>query len=463
MDKLTVFNPYTREVISELDWQISGDIETAIGDSWQLFRSGNRIPKHERIAILGRLYNLVRVHFDDLVDTAVREGGKPLNDTVVEVKRAMQGIRIAINTLESMHGEMVPMGITEGSKGRLAYTLLEPCGVVLAISAFNHPVNLIVHQVVSAVAIGAPVLIKPALKTPLSCLKLVGLLHEAGLPAPWCKVILCKNTVTERMVTDRRIGYVSFIGSHRVGWYLRSILAPGTRIALEHGGVAPVIIEKDADMEGLIAPLVKGAYYHAGQVCVSVQRIYVRKKMLDDFIRQFVQAAGKIITGDPASPQTDAGPLILPEEVERVEKWVQEAESEGAKIALGGKRISDVCFEPTVLVNPASYSYVTTEEVFGPVVSVYPYEKKKEAVEKANALSYSFQSAVWTNHLDRAMYYSHQLDANTVLINDHTAFRVDWMPFGGSQRSGLGTGGIQYSMRDMCKEKLVVIRSHSII
>jgi acyl-CoA reductase-like NAD-dependent aldehyde dehydrogenase len=462
MDKLQVHNPYTLELLSELDWQISGDIEKAIGDSHKLFRSGKLIPKYERITILGRLYNLFRTHFDSLVDTAVVEGGKPLKDTIVEVKRAMQGIKMAINSLENMHGEMIPMGITENSQDRLAYTVLEPCGVVLAISAFNHPVNLIVHQVVTAIAIGAPVLVKPALKTPLSCIKVVELIHEAGLPKEFCKVILCKNTVTERMVTDKRIAYVSFIGSHRVGWYLRGILAPGTRIMLEHGGVAPVIIEKDAEIDELVSPLVKGAYYHAGQVCVSVQRIFVRTQMIDAFLESFIPAVERLTTGDPRLDSTDAGPLILPAEVDRVEKWVAEAQTEGAKCLLGGERISDVCFQPTVLLNPASYSYVSTEEAFGPVVSVYQYEGKKNVIKMANALPYSFQAAVYTNDLNKVQYYVDRLNANTVLINDHTAFRVDWMPFAGSERSGLGTGGIKYSMRDMCKEKLVVVKSKRI-
>lgn len=462
MDQLKVYNPYTLELINEIDWQISGDIDKAIADSYALFRSSKSIPKHKRIWILGRLYNLLRKNFDSLVNTAVIEGGKPLSDTIVEVKRAMQGIKMAINTLENMHGEMIPMGLTEGSTKRMAYTISQPYGVVLAISAFNHPVNLIIHQVVTAIAIGAPVIVKPALKTPMSCQALVKLIHEAGLPEEWCKVILCKNTVTEKMVTDKRIAYVSFIGSQRVGWYLRSILAPGSRIMLEHGGVAPVIIEKDADLSQLIKPLVKGAFYHAGQVCVSVQRIYVRNKMLDAFLSIFENEVKILKTGDPGLKQTEAGPLILPTEVDRIDKWVKEAQSEGAKLICGGNRLSEVCYQPTILLNPATYSYVTTEEVFGPVVSVYTYSKKLQAVEKANLNSYSFQSAVWTNDLDRAMYYSSKLNANTVLINDHTAFRVDWMPFGGSERSGLGTGGIAYSMKDMCKQKLIVLKSKSI-
>jgi acyl-CoA reductase-like NAD-dependent aldehyde dehydrogenase len=462
MDTLKVQNPFTLETIEELEWQISGDIEKMIGDSFKLFESKKHLPKHQRIHLLGKLYNLVRRDFDELVRTAVSEGGKPIRDTIVEVKRAMQGIKMTINTLENMRGEMIPMGLTEGSQNRLAYTLLEPSGVVLAISAFNHPVNLIVHQVVTAVAIGAPVLVKPALKTPLSCIKLVALIHEAGLPEEWCKVLLCKNTVTERMVTDRRIAYISFIGSHRVGWYLRSILAPGSKIVLEHGGVAPVIIEKDADLPTLIQPLVNGAFYHAGQVCVSVQRIFVRRKMLEPFLSLFKEEVQALHTGDPLKKKTDVGPLIQPAEVDRIEKWIKEAQVEGATLVQGGKRLSDVCFEPCILLNPAAYSYVTTEEVFGPVVSVYTYDKKKEAIEGANALPYSFQSAVWTRDLDRAMHYSRALKANCVLINDHTAFRVDWMPFGGSERSGLGRGGIRHTMMDMCKEKLVVLNSKSI-
>jgi len=223
--------------------------------------------------------------------------------------------------------------------------------------------------------------------------------------------------------------------------------------------VAPVIIDKDADIKNLIQPLIKGAFYHAGQVCVSVQRIYVHESVIDQFLEKFLKAMRKLNTGNPAKEQTDVGPLILPEEATRVEKWVLDAEFEGGKILAGGQSISNVSYQPTLILNPATYSSVSSEEVFGPVVSVFPFSERQEAIKLANNLPFSFQAAVFTKNLDNALHYTRSLKANTVIVNDHTAFRVDWMPFGASELAGLGTGGIKYIMKDMCKEKLIVLNS----
>jgi acyl-CoA reductase-like NAD-dependent aldehyde dehydrogenase len=216
----------------------------------------------------------VQRDFDAFALGIAREGGKPLADARVEVSRAITGIEGAVSDIQQMAAVEVPMGLTPASAGRWAFTTTEPIGVVVAISAFNHPLNLIVHQVVPAIATGCPVLIKPAETTPLTCLKFVALVHEAGLPEPWCQTMLPDSIhLAEQIVTDPRVAFLSFIGSAKVGWYLRSKLAPGTRCALEHGGCAPVLVDRSADLDKIVEPLVKGGYYHAGQVCVSVQRI----------------------------------------------------------------------------------------------------------------------------------------------------------------------------------------------
>ena len=255
-----------------------------------------------------------------------REGGKPLTDALIEVDRAIDGVRDAVDELRVRAGREIPMGITPASDNRHAFTILEPMGVVAAISAFNHPLNLIIHQVVPAVAVGCPVIIKPAPTTPLSCIDLVGLLHEAGLPEPWCQTFLPEtNDLAEVLVTDPRIAFLSFIGSSRVGWYLRSKLPPGTRCALEHGGAAPVIIDRSADFGRLIEPLVKGGYYHAGQVCVSVQRIFVHADLQAKLVDAFAARVAALKTGDPVLAETEVGPLITPHETDRVSSWIDEA------------------------------------------------------------------------------------------------------------------------------------------
>ncbi|HAQ38116.1 MAG TPA: aldehyde dehydrogenase [Saprospirales bacterium] len=354
------------------------------------------------------------------------------------------------------------MGRNAGSANRLAYTIDEPIGVVVSISAFNHPINLTIHQTVTAIAAGCPVIFKPALKTPLTGRKLTELIHQAGLPKEWCQYLVCSNDLTEKLATDSRVAYVSFIGSYKVGWKIRANLAPGTAIGLEHGGVAPVLITRNADMSKCIQPLIKGAFYHAGQVCVSVQRIFLPELMADSFIQAFLEGVSSLKTGNPADPATDVGPLILQEEVERVGFWIGDAVRKGGKILAGGKAISNVCFEPSVILNPSFDALVSKEEVFGPVVCLYTYSDVEDALNHINELPFSFQASVFTEDLDEAMDFSNRIKANTLLINDHPAFRVDWMPFGGSELSGIGLGGIEFSIREMTKEKLVILKSSKI-
>jgi len=464
MEPLNVINPYTRETIESIQLADAAQIESMLATAHELFLDrGKWIPKNDKIAILKRLKTLMQDHYDELVDLAVKEGGKPFTDTRIEMDRAISGVQLAVEFLGQKSGSMIPMGQNAGSAHRLAYTIDEPIGVVVSISAFNHPINLTIHQTVTAIAAGCPVIFKPALKTPLTGRKMTELIHQAGLPEGWCQYLVCSNDLTEKLATDPRVAYVSFIGSYKVGWKIRAKLAPGTAIALEHGGVAPVLITKNADMSKCIQPLIKGGFYHAGQVCVSVQRVFLPELMADSFVQAFLESVSSLKTGDPADPDTDVGPLILPEEVERIKYWVEEAIAKGGRILAGGKAISNVSFEPTVILNPSYDALVSMEEVFGPVVCLYTYADVEDALSRINELPFSFQAAVFTEDMDEAMDFSNRIKANTVLINDHTAFRVDWMPFGGSELSGIGVGGIEYSICEMTKEKLVVLKSSKIL
>ena len=416
---------------------------------------------HERIAILRRAADIMRERAEDLALQIVREGGKPLVDARVEAGRAINSVDLCVQALSDGGGHEIPMDLTEAGAGRTAYTFREPIGPVVAISAFNHPLNLIVHQVGPAVAAGCPVLIKPALETPLSCQSFVNILHEVGLPEAWCRFAPCSDDVAERMVTDPRTAFFSFIGSARVGWMLRSKLAPGTRLALEHGGAAPVIIDEQVPHDVVIPALLKGGFYHSGQVCVSVQRVFVPQNELADFAAKLGAGAEKLVVGDPVRDDTQCGPLIRPAEVDRIETWVDAAVQGGASVVAGGMRIGPTLYRPTVLVNPARDAKVSQEEVFGPLICVYGYDSIDTAIEQANALPYAFQAAVFTERVHIADYCVDALAASAVMVNDHTAFRVDWMPFAGRRQSGLGTGGIGYTMADMSTEKMVVINTPS--
>lgn len=456
------------EVQSPFDLSTIGSLEFTPNDAVEgLFQNAQRasespLSKHERIQILEKVIDKASGIREEIAMLIANEGGKPLADATVEVDRGIQGIRNAIETLNAQAGEEIPMGLTPSSENRLAFTTREPIGSVVAISAFNHPFNLVVHQVIPAVATGCPVIIKPALTTPLSCVKLVGLLHEAGLPKEWCQLAILDNEGSELLVTDQRVRFFSFIGSAKVGWYLRSKLAPGTRCALEHGGAAPAIIDSNVDIDAIVTPLVKGAFYHAGQVCVSAQRIFVSNDIKDAFAEAFAAEVCKLKTGDARLADTQVGPLILPREVDRVEEWVNEAVADGAQALCGGKRISDTCFSPTVLLEPSENSRVSNLEIFGPVACIYGYDEIDDAIKRANSLPVAFQASVFTKDIDQAFYAAKRLDASAVMINDHTAFRVDWMPFAGRRTSGMGVGGIPHTMHEMTQEKLLVFKSPSL-
>jgi len=460
MTSIQVNRPYDGSLIKEIELHDADDVEQAIQRAHGLFLDQSGwLPAWQRIAVLEKVAEIMSGQIDELTRIAAEEGGKPWMDSRVEVLRAINGVKLAIEHIAQIKGEQIPMGQTEASVNRMAFTFREPIGVVSSISAFNHPLNLIIHQVVPAIAVGSPVIIKPAMTTPLSCLRFVEILAEAGLPEGWCQALVCDNENAEKLVSDERINYLSFIGSANVGWFLRSKLSPGTRCALEHGGAAPVIVEADADFKPMIDSLVKGGFYHAGQVCVSVQRVFAHESICQQLAEALAAKAGLLIVGDPLDKNTEVGPLILEREVDRVEQWVLEAKQQGAQVLCGGQRLSATCFAPTVLLNPPEDVKVSRMEIFGPVVCVYSFSDRSEAIKRANALPFAFQASVFTKDLDSALAAVRQLNATAVMVNDHTAFRVDWMPFGGRDSSGIGMGGIQYSMHEMTREKMMVIKS----
>ncbi len=457
--KLQVVQAYDRAPIAEIDTDDAAALESKLAAASKVFRDRNGRPQvYERVDVLRRLAALIEARRDHFSELIAREGGKPMADAIVETTRAIDGVRNAADALRNFAGREIPMGLTPASTGRLAFTTREPIGVVAAISAFNHPLNLIVHQVAPAIAVGCPVIVKPAIATPLCCLAFVALVREAGLAEAWCQTLITPdNALAEQFATDTRVAFLSFIGSARVGWHLHGKLARGTRSALEHGGAAPAIVDRSADVDALIEPMAKGGYYHAGQVCVSTQRIFVHSTLMPAFVDRFAARVRSLRVGDPLSRETEVGPLINEKEVDRVESWVTEAAAAGARVVVGGKRLSATVMAPTVLVEPAPDARVSREEIFGPVCCVYGFDRMDEAIDRANSLPVAFQASVFARDIDAALYAADRLDASAVMINDHTAFRTDWMPFAGRRESGYGVGGIAYSMREMTQEKMRVL------
>ncbi len=463
MSTIEVTSPFDGKVVGNVPFTSVEEVEKAIDVAYERYLDvDNWIPKFKRVEILENVMKIMSSQVEELTILCASEGGKPYMDSKVEVLRAINGIKIAIEQIAVQEGQEIAMGHTPTSVNRMAYTMKEPIGVVAAISAFNHPFNLAIHQVIPAIAVGCPVIIRPATQTPMSAIRLVEILKEAGLPEGWAQAVVCDRKGGELLVTSPKTAFFTFIGSGPVGWYLNSKASPGTRSALEHGGVAPVIVEPDADFASMVPDLGKGGFYHAGQVCVSVQRIFAHESIADKLADELAAYASKLVVGDQLDPKTEVGPLINHNEVNRVEEWVNEAVEKGGKILIGGKRISDSCFEPTVIVNPSDDAIISQKEIFGPVVVVYSYKTLDEAIKRANQLDVSFQAAVFTKNIDTALKAVKRLNATAVMVNDHTAFRVDWMPFGGAKTSGLGLGGIPDSMAEMQNQKMMVIKSPSL-
>ena len=462
--KIEVVAPYDCALIATVDTGGSDAVETALKTADALFRDKNNwLTAEQRAEVLDKTADIMQQRFDELAVEAAREGGKPLVDSKVEVARAIDGIKNCIEVLRTEHGEEIPMQKNAASMNRLAFTTHEPIGVVVAVSAFNHPLNLAVHQIGPAIAAGCPVIIKPAGDTPLSCFRLISILREAGLPDTWCQGLLTSSVdVAAQLVTDKRVGFFSFIGSAGVGWMLRSKLAPGTRCALEHGGVAPVVVAEDSDLDDAIPLLAKAGFYHAGQVCVSVQRIYAHASIARQLAEGIAEAGKKMKVGNPILPDTDIGPLIRQAETDRIDEWVQDAVNKGAELISGGSKLSDSTYEATVLFNAPDDAVISCNEVFGPVIQVYSYDDIDDAINRANALDVSFQAAVFSKNINTCMYAFKHLNGSAIMVNDHTAFRVDWMPFAGLKHSGHGVGGIPHTFKDMQVEKMMVIRSPSL-
>ena len=464
MGKILVTAPYDGAELGSIPETDAAGIEAALANAHALYRDrGKWLSKARRIEILRKAAEIIRERREELARASAQEGGKPYPDSLVEIDRGADGVETCIEELRTQGGHVIPMGLNPSSAGRVAFTQYEPIGVVVAVSAFNHPFNLIVHQVAPAVAVGCPVIVKPAPPTPLTCQTFLNILFEAGLPKEWATMVAPENLdLATALVADKRVGFFSFIGSSGVGWMLRSKLAPGARCALEHGGVAPVIVAPDANLDTALPTLAKGGFYHAGQVCVSVQRIFCDAKIAQDVAEGIAAQADSMKVSDPTLADTDVGPLINHNECDRVATWVSDAISGGAKLITGGDKISDSCYTPTVLFDPPADAKISTAEIFGPAVCVYPYDNMDSAIARANSLPVSFQAAVFTRDLDTAMHCYRNLDGTAIMVNDHTAFRVDWMPFAGARTSGHGVGGIPYTVHEMQTEKMMVWRSSAL-
>lgn len=452
-------NPYDGSIVGSVETANREAIEEALTHADRAFKTVMRaIPAWERAAILYKVAGLIRENVESLALTIAREGGKPLKDARVEATRAVNTVKMSGDEALQLNGEQITMDRAKGNENVLAFTLREPVGVVLAISAFNHPLNLMCHQVATAIAGGNTVIAKPASQTPLCALKLAEFFKHAGLPEGCLNVVVASGKEIDAVIGDPRIAFVNFIGGEDVGWEMRKKIAPGTRIALEHGGTGTAILTESADIDAALPTIIKGAFYHAGQVCVSLQNLYVHESVFDRVLQRIKTETEKLITGDPTDEKIDVGPLITAAARERIDEWVQQAVAESARVETGGKILPHNCYTPTVLTNLKRTMPVVCSEVFGPVLNVISYRDLEKTIDEINESRYSFQAAVYAKDINVALNTARRLQCTACIINNSPAFRVDWMPFGGAKHSGLGVSGIKYSIRDVTQEKLVVVK-----
>ncbi|MCI5065906.1 aldehyde dehydrogenase family protein, partial [bacterium] len=458
-ENLRLSSPYSGKSLGSFEQAEEEDVERALSNATRSFQQEmKRMPAYKRADILYRLARLVEEQHEVFAQRIALEGGKPLRDSRLEVSRAVNTIKMSGDEALQLNGETITMDRAPGSENCLAYTIRMPVGPVLAISAFNHPLNLICHQVCTAFAAGNTVIVKPASQTPLSCFALIELFYEAGASEEAISLVAVPGARAEQLVKDARIRFLNFIGGEDVGWELRRGVAPGVRVALEHGGTGTAIIAQDGDLERAVPALTRASFYHAGQVCVSTQRIFVHESQYEAAKSRFAKAASELQVGDPSDPDTEVGPLIRKEEVERVHRLVQSAADVGAEVLCGGKALERQCYAPTVLANTNGNMEVVSREVFGPVVALQSFRELEAVYEELNESPYSFQTALYTDNIDTAHAAARKIETRALLLNESTAFRVDWMPFGGGKRSGLGVGGTRHAVHEMSEERLVVVR-----
>lgn len=453
--KIEVKNPFNNEIISECFYGSQAEIEAAIKEALKAFKTMRTMPAFKRAEILKRTANIISENKKDFAELISLEAGKPIAAARAEVDRSVTTFLLAAEEATRIYGEMLPLDISAAAGSRIGMTRRFPVGVIVAITPFNFPLNLVAHKIAPALAAGNSVVHKPSSYTPLTALKLGQALLEAGMPEGAVNVVPCSGSDADSMVTDERIGMISFTGSPEVGWSIKS-RSGRKKVALELGGNAAVVIEPDSDIEVAAARCVAGGYAYSGQVCISLQRIYVHGKIYDQFKNVFVEKVKGVKTGDPALQDTVVGPLITEDEVKRVGDWVLEAKDMGGKILAGGTQKGNI-YPPTVLEDVPKYARCVKDEIFGPVTVLFPYSDFDEAIERVNDSAYGLQAGVFSRDMGKVLKAFNRIEAGGVMINEVPTFRVDNFPYGGIKNSGFGREGVKYAVEDMTEIKVMVV------
>jgi acyl-CoA reductase-like NAD-dependent aldehyde dehydrogenase len=450
-----VHDPFTGKILAEVSQASQADAEVAIQSTVDAAKAMGALPSHARYNLLQRIAGALYDRREEFARLMTAEAGKPITDARREVSRAVQTFTVAAEEAKRIPGDVIPLDWTPGTDSHLGILRRFPIGPVLGITPFNFPLNLVAHKVAPALAAGNPILIKPAPQTPLTALLLGEVAVESGLPPGGLNVLPCNNTVAEQLVVDPRFTLLSFTGSAAVGWALKAKCGK-KKVVLELGGNAGVIVEPDADLDFAAQRCAAGGFGYAGQTCISVQRILAHHSIADLFTTKLLLQVARLKVGDPSDEATVVGPLIDQNAAHRIETWISEAVSQGARVLLGGKRMGSVV-EATVLSNVTPAMKVSCQEVFGPVVAVTPYRQFDEAIQALNRSDYGLQAGLFTQDVNKVFHAFRRLEVGAVLANEIPTFRADHMPYGGVKDSGIGREGVRAAIEEMTEPRLLVM------
>jgi len=455
-ERVEVRNPFDQQVIDTTPKSSGEDVETALSSAVAGARVMRELPGYERAQFLRRTAQLMREHAEELATTLCREEGKVIGEARFEVSRATEVMELSAEEAKRLGGEVLPLDGAPGGSGRLGFTLRVPCGVVAAITPFNFPLNLVCHKVGPALAGGNAVVLKPASDTPLSALKLVELLLDAGMPPLGLSCLTGSGAeIGDRICADPRVRKISFTGSRDVGERIAK-MAGIKRVTLELGSNSPLIVMEDADLAKVSEAIVATGYSNAGQVCISTQRVIALEGIYNPLLEDLGPRVRALTTGNPLDPATKMGPMIRQRDAERVGQWVDQAVQGGARLVCGGTR-QGAMFAPTLLADVRPEMRVSCDELFGPAVAVTRAGSIEQAIQLANATNYGLSAAIFTQRIDWAIRFARQVESGNIHINWGPQWRADLMPYGGLKDSGLGKEGPKYAIEEMTELKTVVV------
>lgn len=450
-----IFSPYDNRIVGQVFWASQDQVKQAIEAATKAFDLARKIPSYERARILEEIASGLKKRREELARSIALQAGKPIRDSRAEVDRAILTFDLASEEARRIGGEIIPLDLNAFSLNRWGLVRRFPLGPITAITPFNFPLNLVAHKVAPALASGNTILLRPASQVPITSLLLAEIVAEAGLPAGIFNVVPCDYQAAQSLISDERIKMITFTGSSSVGWEIKA-RAPKKRVTLELGGNAALVVEPEADLNFAISRAVTGAFAYAGQICISIQRLFLHEKIYDRFMADFVAKTKALKLGDPLEETTDVGPMINEAAARQTEEWVNEALSKGARIVCGGKRMGSM-FEPTILEKVEPQCRISWLEAFAPIVVVYSYKDFEKALAEVNNSIYGLQAGIFTNDLKKAWLAFETLDVGGVIINDIPTYRIDHMPYGGVKESGTGREGLRYAIEEMTELKLLAL------